>query len=82
MEHLTRKAACKEWTQLKINVFQAGNLKDGPSKPFSIAHKATGFGVYTAGFQSCFGSIFPHYVPFLPLLNGNVDAVTLYVGNM
>jgi hypothetical protein len=69
-----------EPTQECAAVIEAGRLE--LSKPFDITHRATGVGVCPAGVQSCFGSIFPHYVPFLPLLNGNVDAVTLYVGNM
>ena len=39
MKHLLRKAAYKEWTQLKINVFQAEKLKNVPSKPFPNGHK-------------------------------------------
>lgn len=38
--------------------------KDEHSKPFDIQPGATGFGVCTALFPSCFGSAFPHYGPF------------------
>ena len=43
-----------------------------PSEPFDTeapdtAHATIGFGIYSAGFWSYFGSIFPHYTPISSL---------------
>ena len=43
--------------------------------------KATGFGVYTAGFQSCFGPGFPYWAPLLPF-GMKILTVLLYTRTM
>jgi hypothetical protein len=44
---------------------KAGKVES--SKTLDIKHRATGFGVWPAEVWSCFGPIFPHYAPILPL---------------
>lgn len=57
-------------------------LVQGKPKHWSyIRHGATGLGVCSAGFQSCFSSGFSYYVPFL-FWNGNRYYVSLYVRDM
>lgn len=45
------------------------------AKPFDIRHIVTGFRVYPAGFQSCFGP----YVPMSPFWTGNVYILCHYM---
>lgn len=45
-------------------------------------YENTKCGVFPAGFQSCFCSLFLCYVPFPPFWYGNIYSVALYVGNM
>ena len=47
---------------------------------FDIKHRDTEFGVCPAGFQSCFGPIFPHYLPFPSFWKSNVYPMPFYVG--
>lgn len=50
--------------------------------PFDTIHKNVEFGVYPAGFWSCFDPVLPHYAPIPPFWNGNVHSVLLYVRGM
>ena len=62
--YLLRKATNREWKQPKGKKFVAVN-KDEKSwrseEPFDIRHGDAEFGVCPAGFQACFGPVFPHY---------------------
>jgi hypothetical protein len=51
-------------------------------EPFNIRHGGTQRRVCPAGLQACFGPVFPHCAPYLPLWNGNVYPVPLYAGSM
>ena len=42
---------------------------------FDIRRGDAEFGVCPAGFQSCFGPVFPHYAPFPTFWNDNVYPV-------
>jgi hypothetical protein len=53
-----------------------------PSKPYDIVHKTTAFGVYAAGFPSCFHPGVPHCVHSPPFWNGNLYSGSLYAGSM
>ena len=46
---------------------------------FEIRHGDAELVVYLASFWSCFGPVFPHYVPFSPFCDGNVYPGPLYV---
>jgi len=52
-----------------------------PPLSFIIRHGDAEFGVCPVGFWSCFGPLFPYYVPFPSFWNGNVYPVSLYIGN-
>lgn len=60
----------------KLEVEEPLNLK--PQTPTEC--EVTGFVVCPAQFWFHFGSVFPHYSP-LPLRNGDVYFIPLYVGN-
>ena len=38
--------------------------QQGVGEHFDIRHRDADSGLYTAGFRSCFGPVFPHYSPF------------------
>lgn len=49
------------------------------SKPFDNRHGTAGFGVFSPGFQSCCGPVFPHCA-LIPLFqNGNIYFVPMDV---
>lgn len=82
IRHLPRTAADRECdhpnSKKHATISKAGRVK--PSKAFDIKHEATGFGVCTAGFWSCFYSVFLIYAHIPPFWDSNV--YSLYVGNM
>lgn len=47
-----------EPTIKRIGCWQAAKLEGQTSKSFNTKHKTTGFHVFSAGFQSCFGPVF------------------------
>lgn len=82
MGYLLRRAANREWSQPKRKKCVAVNkAKRGwrSEEGFDIRHGDAEFVVYPTGFQSCFGPIFPHHVPFPTFWNDNVCPVPLYV---
>jgi hypothetical protein len=72
MGYLLRKAANRERNQPRRKKCVAVNEKERswrPEDPFDTRHRDAEFGVCPVGFQSCFGSVIPHYAPFW---NGDV----------
>ena len=49
---------------------------------FDIEHGDEIFRVFQACFPPCFGTVFPHYAPFLPFWNGNAYHAPFYVGSI
>lgn len=59
------------WSQLQRCILQSVKLEGlGPSKSLT-SDGVTGFEVYPAGFQSCFGSVFHHCSPFPAFWDGH-----------
>ena len=71
MEYLSRKVANREWFPHKrekcITVSKAGRSWKS-EEHCDIRHENADFGVFSAGFQSYFGPVFPHYAPFPDIL--------------
>ena len=62
MRYLLKKVANREWNQPKNFVAVNKDKKNWRSEAhFDIRHGDAEFGVCPAGFQSCFGPVFPHY---------------------
>jgi hypothetical protein len=74
---LTRCGACTRGRSvLSTRLEKVGHLKSALTSDMNTA-----FGDCSAGFQSCFDPVFPHYAVFPPFWNGNVYPVP-YVGSM
>ena len=61
-------AASMEWNQPKRKKYvsvKKAERKWRSEDGFDFRHGDKLFGVCPAGFQSCFGSVFPQYAPFL-----------------
>lgn len=68
-------------SNLRERILQLTKLKGvGTEDCFDIRYAE--FRDCSAVFQSSFGPIFPHYIPFPPIFNGNIYSVPLYVVSM
>jgi hypothetical protein len=71
MGYLLRRAANRAWNQPKREKCVAVNNAEkswGSEEDSDIKHGDAEFGVFPAGFPSCFGPVFPHQVLFPPSL--------------
>ena len=64
MGYMPRKTANSEWNQPKRKKSVAVNKAEWNPKIILASDMEMQFGVGPTGFQSNFGPIFPHYVPF------------------
>ena len=71
-----------QFKRMKYVVVNKAERNWRPEEHFDMRHKDEEFGVCSADFHSCFGSVFPCYVPFPMFWNSNVHPVLLYVGSM
>ena len=82
VEYLPRRTVNREWKQPKREKCVAVNKAERSwrsEEHFEIRHGDAELVVYLASFWSCFGPVFPHYVPFPPFCDGNVYPGPLYV---
>lgn len=83
LEYLSKGAADQVWSLPKRRKCVTVNKMKGVGhlKSALTSDMNTAFGDCSAGFQSCFDPVFPHYAVFPPFWNGNVYPVP-YVGSM
>ena len=81
MWYLPRRAANRVWNQPKRETHVAVNKAERSWGSEDIRHGDADFGVCPAGFQSCFGPVFPHSAPS-SIWNNDVNPVLLYIGSM